>query len=86
MKTKFFKLILPMAVITFGIAGAISTNAMNKKADFFANRPGYTHIEGENCVDVSVTCKNTVGVPCTLGGNQLYDFNGSTCPNPLNKI
>lgn len=75
-----------MAVITFGIAGAISTNAMSKNASAFANRTGYTHIEGENCVITNVTCKNTPGAPCTFGGNQLYDFNGSTCLTPLNKI
>lgn len=88
MKIKFFKMILPVAVITIGMASAVSTNAMSKTAAAFANRTGYTHLEGENCVITNMTCKNTSGVPCTFGGNQLYDLNSvtNTCPNPLNKI
>lgn len=87
MKIKFFKLVLPMAVITFGIAGAISTNAMNKKAEALVDRWGYTHIDGQNCVKTNVKCTTDPGAPCTFGTLQLYDFVSlTTCPSTLNQI
>lgn len=87
MKIKFFKLILPMAVVAFGITGAMQTNAMSKKATALVNKWGYTHIEGENCVLTNVMCKTDLGTACKQGVNQLYDFVSTTsCPNPLNKI
>lgn len=87
MKIKFFKLILPMAVVAFGIAGAMHTNAMSKKATTLVNKWGYTHIEGENCVLTNQMCRTQPGLPCKLGGEQLYDFVSTTsCPTPLNKI
>jgi len=57
MKIKFFKLILPVAVVAFGLAGAMHTNAMDKKATALVNKWGYTHIEGENCVLTNVMCR-----------------------------
>lgn len=87
MKIKFFKLILPIAVVAFGLAGAMHTNAMDKKATALVNKWGYTHIEGENCVLTNVMCRTEPGTPCKQGVNQLYDFVSTvSCPNPLNKI
>ena len=43
MKTSFFKMILPMAVITVGIAGALSTKAMSKNSDVDPIQ-GYSHL------------------------------------------
>ncbi|WP_284653151.1 DUF6520 family protein [Flavobacterium terrisoli] len=87
MKIKFFKLILPVAVVAFGLAGAMHTNAMDKKATKLVNKWGYTHIDGENCVLTNVMCRTEIGPPCKQGSNQLYDFVSTTsCPNPLNKI
>ncbi|AWG24727.1 DUF6520 family protein [Flavobacterium kingsejongi] len=87
MKTKFFKFILPMAVVAFGLAGAAHTNAMGKTAVALADRWGYTHLEGQNCVITNVMCKTDPGTPCKQGSAQLYDFVSTTsCPNPLNKI
>ena len=87
MRSNLLKSILPVAVVAFGLAGAVHTNAMSKEATALVNKWGYTHIEGENCVQSNVVCKTEAGPPCTLGANQLYDFVSSTsCPNPLNRI
>jgi hypothetical protein len=88
MKIKFFKLILPMAVIAFGLAGAMHTNAMGKKALTVDERWGYTHLEGQNCINSNIMCTIAPGVPCKQGAStQLYEFVSLTsCPNPLNKI
>ncbi|MGC4041882.1 MAG: DUF6520 family protein [Flavobacterium sp.] len=87
MKNKFLKFVLPMAVVAFGLAGAAHTNAMDKKAETLVQRWGYTHLEGENCVQTNIMCKTDPGSPCKQGSIQLYDFvSTSSCPNPLNKV
>jgi hypothetical protein len=87
MKTKFFKLILPIAVVAFGLAGAMHTNAMNKKAVALVDKWGYTHLEGQNCVKSETMCRTEPGPLCKQGTIQLYDFVSITsCPNTLNKI
>lgn len=89
MKNKMLNLIMPMAVIMLGTFGALSTNAMNQRANAPGDRIGYSHIEGENCVEEDVMCTTLPGNPCkSLGGDQLYDSfdDGVSCPNPLNKI
>lgn len=75
-----------MVVITLGVFGAISTSAMNQKTTAFADRWGYSHIEGENCVQ-EIMCSTIPGPPCkTVAGDQLFDLeDGVSCPNPLNK-
>lgn len=86
MKIKILKLTLPTAMIVFGIAGAIHTNAMNKKAIVIINKWGYTHLEGENCIITNVMCTIGGGLPCKQGTNQLYDFVSTvSCPNPLTR-
>lgn len=76
-----------MAVIAFGIAGAMKTNAMSQKSVALVDRVGYTHIEDENCVATELMCTTNPGTPCILAGEQLYDFVSTTsCPLPLNKI
>lgn len=86
MKIKFFKMILPVAVITLGVAGAMSTNAMSKKSSSLVDKWGYTHIEDEPCTK-SIKCSTIPGLPCkNTAGEQLYDFVSSvSCPNPLFK-
>jgi hypothetical protein len=87
MKIKLFKTTLPMAVVAFGIAGAMQTNAMSKKATALINKWGYTHLEGENCILTNVMCTVGGGPPCKQGTTQLYDFVSSvSCPNPLSRM
>lgn len=87
MKIKIFNLTLPTVVIVIGIACAIHTSAMNKKAVVVINKWGYTHLEGENCTITNVMCSIGGGQPCKQGTTQLYDFVSTTsCPNPLYKI
>lgn len=87
MKINFKKVIMPMVVITVGVFGAFSTSAMNQKNKAFADRWGYSHLEGENCVR-EIMCTTNPGLPCkTVAGDQLYDFVSTvSCPNPLSKI
>lgn len=86
MKTKFFRLVLPAAVICFAIAGAVSTNAMNKKAATLVDRWGYAHLEDTPCKK-EIMCSTDNGPVCkNTAGDILYDFVSTTsCPNTLNK-
>ena len=87
MKNKLMRVFMPMVVITLGVFGAISTSAINQKTTAFADRWGYTHIEGENCVK-DIMCSFTPGFTCkSVSGDQLYglDQNGVTCPIALSK-
>lgn len=87
MKTKIFGAILPAAVIAFGIAGAMSTNAMSKKATTLVDVWGYTHIAGQNCLQSATRCTPTGATPCKQSGIQLYDFVSTiSCPNPLTTL
>lgn len=81
MRTSFVKMILPMAVITVGIAGALTTNAMGKNS---ASAPiqGYSHLEDQPC-HKEILCDNVNVVACTVGAVQLYSKSGATCPTPL---
>ncbi|MFV8341062.1 DUF6520 family protein [Flavobacterium sp. XS2P39] len=81
MRTSFVKMILPMAVITVAIAGALTTSAMGKNS---ASSPvqGYSHLEDEPC-HKEIMCNNAGGVACTVGAVQLYAKSGATCPTPL---
>jgi hypothetical protein len=81
MKASFLKMILPMAVITLGIAGALTTNAMGKNSTS-APIQGYSHLEDEPC-HKEILCDNAGIVACTVGSVQLYDKTGNTCPTPL---
>lgn len=86
MKFNFKKMILPLAVVAFGIVGAISTNAMNKKSTALVDRWGYTHDENGLCVDSEIMCSTNPGPPCLGSSSEpLYDFISTvSCPNPLN--
>lgn len=82
MKTSFFKMILPMAVITVGIAGALSTKAMSKNSDVDPIQ-GYSHLEVDPC-HKEIMCDQAGVNACTVvGAGQLYAKSGATCPTPL---
>lgn len=81
------KVFMPLAVIMLGVFGAISTSAMNQKTTAFADRWGYTHIDGENCVK-DIMCSAIPGFTCkSLAGKQLYglELDGVSCPVALTK-
>ena len=70
-----------MAVITLGIASALTTNAMGKNSSS-APIQGYSHLENEPC-HKEILCDNVNVVACTVGSVQLYAKTGATCPTPL---
>lgn len=81
MKRNFLKMILPMAIITFGITSAMTTNK-TETTKKVAPVMGYSHWEDEPCRE-EILCANTGAIPCKVGAVQLYAKSGATCPTPL---
>lgn len=85
MKTKFLNLMMPMAVIAVALAGAFSTNAMEKSDKVSAAVPGFRHITGIPC-DSYDMCENLGGAVCTKNGFVLYNLQSpGNCPVPLTR-
>ena len=78
MKTNFLKLIMPVAVVLLATGSALSTSAMNKKADT-APVQGYVHVLTEDDCDESIMCSDIEGDLCTIGSEQVFG------KNPANK-
>ncbi|MDI6034184.1 DUF6520 family protein [Flavobacterium sp. LB2P84] len=78
MKTNFLKLIMPVAVVLLATGSALSTSAMNKKADT-APVQGYVHVLTEDDCDESIMCSDIEGDLCTTGSEQVFG------KNPANK-
>jgi hypothetical protein len=85
MKSKFLNLVMPMAVIAVGLAGALSTNAMEKKSSTVAPVMGYKHVSAAIPCQQVQTCSNSGTFVCTsdIDGANLYAKPGATCPNLL---
>ncbi|MDV3925517.1 hypothetical protein CMT52_01800 [Elizabethkingia anophelis] len=81
------KLILPVTVLLIGTGAAFATNfAKQNKAVFEGYRIDTSTPERE-CINMHVECSD-VPTPflCTDGsGNQLYQLEGTDCPNELYK-
>ncbi len=85
MKNNFFKIVLPMAVVALGLAGAANTNAMDKSGKSVAIM-GYKHISNPNSCVADQECSNTGNFNCTAAdGSQLYAKPASTCLTPLKR-
>jgi hypothetical protein len=78
MKTNFLKLIMPVAVVLLATGSALSTSAMNKKADTSPVQ-GYVHVLTEDDCDESIMCSDIEGDLCTTGSEQVFG------KNPANK-
>lgn len=78
MKTKFLKMILPMAVIAFAIFGAFNSQAMDQKksTSALANETGWYHVLSTDPCISSTMCSTAPGPVCTVnaipGNQQLY--------------
>lgn len=91
MKTRFFKAImLPMATVVLGIAGAFTTTSMGSNKAF-ADQRGYYELDDEDACQQSIMCQNVenpiicsttvLGTPHILKGKVAStDF---TCPVTL---
>jgi hypothetical protein len=90
MKTRIFNLVVPMAVIAVGLAGALKTNAMEKSASKLAPVWGYKHVSGpENCEKIQM-CDNSGGFICrsNIDNSLLYALdadNPASCPELLKR-
>jgi hypothetical protein len=90
MKTRILNLVLPMAVIAVGLAGALKTNAMEKRESKSAPVWGYKHVSApQNCQKIQ-KCDNTGNFICTsdIDGSTLYALtseNPASCPNVLKR-
>jgi hypothetical protein len=88
MKTTFLNLVMPMAVIAVGLAGALSTNAMEKSSSKVAPVAGYRHVSAAiPCQDEEQICSNSGLYVCTSDddGANLYEKPGAaaSCPTLL---
>lgn len=90
MRTRILNLVLPMAVIAVGLAGALKTNAMEKSESKLAPVWGYKHVSApQNCEKVQM-CDNTGNFICTsnIDGSTLYALtpgNPASCPDVLKR-
>lgn len=90
MKTEISKMILPMAVIAVAVAGAFSSNAMNKNSKVFAPKQGYTHTSPSSACNISNMCSDIGTDFCTVGVEEVRLWGkttpeATTCNVPLYK-
>lgn len=82
---------LPAAIVLFGVGSAFATNI--NKGGQKAVKEGYVYRPGEQeeCQNTHISCSDVESsVICTanvgMGNEQLFDYNGSSCPNNLFQI
>lgn len=70
---KNFRKVIPMAVFALAIAGAFTTNAMNRSSKALGAVQGYIRAnpQGTAC-NISNMCSDVAGPVCTLGAAQLW--------------
>lgn len=73
-------MILPVAVIAVAVAGAFSSNAMNKNSKAFALKQGYTHTSPASVCNISNMCSDVIGDICRVGAEEQQLW-GKTNPN-----
>ena len=85
MKTKFFKFVLPIAFVAIGLAGALSTNAMEKGMAESGAVIGYKKISAVSCQITSTSCDQVQNFLCKApDGTQLYhNIAPNQCPDML---
>lgn len=75
MKSTFLNLVMPMAVIAVGLAGALSTNAAEKSESRFAPVWGYKHVSQAIPCQKEQMCSNNGLYVCTsnIDDANLYE-------------
>ena len=90
MKTLVLKrIVMPVAAITLGIAGAFSTNAMNASSKTLVNKQGYRFVSAQDPCHAEIMCRTEIGDVCKFGSSTLWGKVNPTdlnCPVPLYKI
>lgn len=84
MKTRIFKLGMPLVAFLLAIVFAFASDAQPDKADD-AFVTGYIFLNPEDgCMPVPKDCNNIGEIPCTYFGQQVYEFDNKTyCSNAL---
>lgn len=80
---------MPVAAITLGIAGALSTQAMSTGSKTLVNQQGYRFVSAQDPCHAEIMCRTEVGDICKLGSNTLWGKvtpNAPDCQIPLYKI
>ncbi|MGX7668868.1 hypothetical protein [Flavobacterium pedocola] len=89
MRTIFKKMVMPAAAITLGVAGALSTQAMNSGSKTLSNQTGYRFVSAQDPCHAEIMCRTEEGDICKLGSNTLWGKvtpGAPTCPVTLYKI
>ncbi len=90
MKNVKRKLMMPLMVMAFAIAGAFMTNSANANESALAIVDGYRLDMNNQCENTEIECTNQVRTElCTTESDeQLFELSisGTTCPNELYKI
>ena len=84
MKTEIKKFAIPFATVAFALASAFAGNTTAKSGTALADPNGYRLVSGV-CTETSKVCSRTFNpIMCKdIANNQLYDWNGTSCPDPL---
>ncbi|MDL2141658.1 DUF6520 family protein [Flavobacterium tructae] len=86
MKTNFFKFVLPLAVVAFGMTSAMNTSSLDKSDAETVPIMGWKHVSGATPCAAVQECSNSGKFDCTaLDGSQLYAKPISTCLTPLKR-
>lgn len=83
------KIVMPVAAIALGVAGAFSTNAMNSSSKTLVDKQGYRFVSAQDPCHAEIMCTTDSGVICKLGSATLWGKVNPTdqnCPVPLYKI
>ena len=86
MKSKFLNLVMPMAVIAVGLAGALSTNAAENSKSKAAPVMGYRHVSAAIPCQEDQLCSNSGVFICKSdddGANLYLKTEEASCPNLL---
>ena len=84
MEAKIKKIGFPIALVLIAVAGAFASNLSSKNNSSLADKIGY-RLVGTVCTPTSVGCSDIESpIMCTdINDNQLYDWNGTSCPSEL---
>ncbi len=82
---KFFKNMVPAAVVALGISGAFFTTSMQSVSKSAAPRLGYT-LNASGACDVEVNCNTTPNPICRLNGDSGPQAFGKNAAGNCNQI
>lgn len=81
MRTKILKFGMPLMAFLLAIVFAFATENNAPKDDALVQ--GYIFLNND-CVTTTKLCNNVGGIPCIVGGNQVYSLDlGKSCANAM---